>query len=178
MVERIERVVPLTPALTALDFGAGTGLVTLQLLPKVGFVYALDPSAEMLAQFRAAVAATAFRDYEIVTGVIADFTGQVDIVTCSLSLHHTPDLGEALRGIFRALRPGGRIFVVEIPDRLGIEELAGELRTAGFADIASEEHLALDLSEDERRSLSKAAGAASEEEAPARWTAYFATAVR
>jgi ubiquinone/menaquinone biosynthesis C-methylase UbiE len=141
LVERIGNIIPLTPALTALDFGAGTGLATLQLLPKIGFVYVLDPSAKMLDVFRSAVAETGFTNFEIVTGVITDFrAGPVDFVICSLSLHHTPDLEEALRQIFAALKPGGRIFIVEVREKLDLDGLPDKLRGIGFTDVASQYH--------------------------------------
>jgi ubiquinone/menaquinone biosynthesis C-methylase UbiE len=140
LLQRIEKVIPLNSSLVALDFGAGTGLVTLQLLPKVGKVYVLDPAKEMLDKFEKDVAATGLRNYELCNGTIADFTfPPLDIVTCSLSLHHTPDVRDALVKIFNALKPGGHLFVVEKA------ECGLELTEAGFVDIASELHQTVDV---------------------------------
>jgi ubiquinone/menaquinone biosynthesis C-methylase UbiE len=146
LVERIDKVLPLTPRLTALDFGAGTGLVTLRLLPKIGLVHALDPSAEMLALLRSAVADAGFSNCEIVNGVITDFRAlPVDFVVCSASLHHTPDPWEAIRLSFPAVKPGGWIFIVEAREKLDLDALPEQLRTVGFTDVASEDHVTIEF---------------------------------
>jgi ubiquinone/menaquinone biosynthesis C-methylase UbiE len=146
LVERINKVLPLTPSLTALDFGAGTGLATLQLLPKIGFVYTLDPSTEMLDVFRKAVADVDFRNYEIVHGVIADFRGPpVDFVVCSASLHHTPDPWKTLHDLSAIVKPGGWIFLVVAREKLDLDALPDHLRSAGFTDVTSEHHLTVDV---------------------------------
>ena len=46
----IDRHVTLGPDLTVMDFGAGTGLVTARLAPRVGKILAVDVSPAMLEQ--------------------------------------------------------------------------------------------------------------------------------
>jgi ubiquinone/menaquinone biosynthesis C-methylase UbiE len=123
----------------ALDFGAGTGLVTLQLLPKVGKVYVLDPFKGMLDRFEADVASTGLRNFEVCNGTIADFTfPPLDIVACSLSLHHTPSIKEALQAIFSALKPGGHVFILEVVAHvINLDEFARDLKEVGFANVES-----------------------------------------
>jgi ubiquinone/menaquinone biosynthesis C-methylase UbiE len=48
VVDAIRKAAPLRPEINAMDFGAGTGLVTLGLLPYVGSLTAVDASRKML----------------------------------------------------------------------------------------------------------------------------------
>jgi SAM-dependent methyltransferase len=145
-VQRIQSVVTLTSSIVALDFGAGTGLVTLQLLPVVGKVYVLDPAEPMLDKFKSDVAKTSFRNFKVCNGTIADFAfPPLDIVACSLSLHHTPDIVDAVGKIFAALRPGGHLFIVENQMKCNIEQLIRRLMQVGFSDITSELHMTINV---------------------------------
>jgi SAM-dependent methyltransferase len=142
LAKRIGSTISLSPSLVALDFGAGTGLVALQLLPKVGKVYLLEPRKEMLDKFEADVASTGLRNFELCNGVIGDFTfPPLDIVTCSLSLHHAPDLKDVLQKIFNALKPGGHLFAVEVVAHvINLDDLTRDLKAVGFANIESLPH--------------------------------------
>jgi ubiquinone/menaquinone biosynthesis C-methylase UbiE len=53
----IDRVIPLQRDWRTLDYGAGTGLLTLSLQPRVASILALDSSAGMLAQLHQKLAA-------------------------------------------------------------------------------------------------------------------------
>jgi ubiquinone/menaquinone biosynthesis C-methylase UbiE len=93
--------------------------MTLQLLPKVGKVYGLDPFKGMLDNFEADVASTSLRNFEVCSGTIGvtvgDFTfPPSDIVTSSLSIHHTPSIKGALQAISNALKPGEQVIVLEV----------------------------------------------------------------
>jgi ubiquinone/menaquinone biosynthesis C-methylase UbiE len=140
--QRIESKIALHSTLVALDFGAGTGLVSLQLLPKVGKVYVLDPFKDMLDKFEADVASTGLRNFEICNGSLNDFTfPPLDMVTCSLSLHHTPDVKDALQKIFNTLKPGGHLFVVEVVAHvINLDDFSRDLKAVGFTNIESLPH--------------------------------------
>jgi ubiquinone/menaquinone biosynthesis C-methylase UbiE len=138
MVEKISKLVPLDRNTQVLDFGAGTGLVTFQFLPKVGLVYLLDPSREMLGQFKRDVMKTDFHNFEICAGTLDEFTlPPMDIAVCSLSLHHTPDIARSIQQLFDCLRPGGRFFAVE-KKHIG-DWISQRLVEAGFRDVAVED---------------------------------------
>lgn len=93
-----------------LDFGAGTGNLTEQLVKEFRAVTAYDPSAESLAQAkrRAPAATTVGTEEGIPDGTFA---------TAVLSgvLHHVPppERPELVARVRRKLRPGGRLFVFE-----------------------------------------------------------------
>ena len=130
------------------DLGCGTGRLSEALAPFARRVVAVDASAAMLEAARARLAATPnveVRAGELESLPVAD--GELDAAVASLVLHYLADPEAALAEAFRALRPGGRLVVVDMMphDReefrhtmghvwpgLGEEQVAGWLRAAGF----------------------------------------------
>jgi 2-polyprenyl-3-methyl-5-hydroxy-6-metoxy-1,4-benzoquinol methylase len=149
----LERAVPLRTDMVALDYGAGTGLLTLALAPRVRRVLAVDSSAGMLAVLAEKAGAGEFA----VETLRADFAqdplpaGPFDLVASAMTLHHVADVAGLLRTFFALLAPGGWIALADLDaedgtfhgahaagvHHLGFDrtELAAKLEAAGFADI-------------------------------------------
>ncbi len=138
----------------ALDCGAGTGLLTLNLLPHLAEICATDSSAGMLEQLRKKIAAAGIRN---VTTQLWDADAEAcpqasfDLVCSSMVLHHLRDTPAALQRIVAALRPGGWLALADLetedgsfhPDPAGVhhhgfapENIACWLSAAGCTDIA------------------------------------------
>jgi ArsR family transcriptional regulator len=118
------------------DLGCGTGALAASLAPSVGRVIAVDESRAMLAAARTRLAAlpnVEIRRGDIASLPIAD--GELDAAVLLLVLHHAPDPARAVAEAARAVRPGGRILVVDmVPhDRDDYRERMGHLWT-GFAE--------------------------------------------
>ncbi|MEV5329676.1 methyltransferase domain-containing protein [Nonomuraea sp. NPDC052634] len=100
-----------------LDVGCGTGYLTRIIAPVVvprGHVTGLDASPAMIeyATRRAPSNCT----YVVGEGQNLPFPdGSFDLVVSSLAIHHMPAAArpEALRQMFRVLRPGGRLLIAE-----------------------------------------------------------------
>jgi ubiquinone/menaquinone biosynthesis C-methylase UbiE len=100
-----------------LDVGCGTGYLTRIIAPVVvprGHVTGLDASPAMIeyATRRAPSNCT----YVVGEGQNLPFPdGSFDLVVSSLAVHHMPEEArpEALRQMFRVLRPGGRLLIAE-----------------------------------------------------------------
>ena len=133
------------------DLGCGTGRLSESLAPFVRRVVAVDESAPMLAAARrrlAGVENTELRRGDLEQLPIAD--GELDVAVLFLVLHYIVEPARALAEAARALKPGGRLLVVDMMphDReeyrqqmghvwLGFSEaqLAGLLRDAGLAAV-------------------------------------------
>ena len=107
-----------TPGETVLDLGSGTGLLTLAAARKAGRVIALDASAEMLARTSRHAAAEG-HEVELIHGDMRRIPlpdESVDLVVSSYAFHHLGDDGKELAAAeaLRVLRPGGRIFVIDM----------------------------------------------------------------
>lgn len=103
--------------LDVLDFGCGTGLLTLALQPAVRSVTGIDSSAGMLDVLRAKVrsqklpnVSTHWLDLE--KG--ATLPGAYDVVVSSMTLHHIRDIRPLLGQFSRILRPAGQLCIADL----------------------------------------------------------------
>lgn len=97
------------------DLGCGTGAVTEALAPAVGRVVAVDREEAMLEAARRRLAG--FSNVELHRAdlralPVADEA--LDAALCMLVLHHLDAPAEALAETRRALRPGGRVIVLDM----------------------------------------------------------------
>lgn len=113
----VERHVPLRPDWTALDYGAGTGLLTLALAPRVRRILAVDASPGMLDVLAQKARAENLRSVEILR---ADFTqdplppGPFDLVASAMTLHHVADMERLFGKFFELLAPGGHLALADL----------------------------------------------------------------
>ena len=152
--EAIAAALELEPGMEVADVGAGTGVFTLLFAEKVkpgGKVYAVDiaPAFLKLITQRAekrglAAVVSAVRGTQDATNLEPR---SVDAVFVCDTYHHFEDPGRMLRSIRRALRPGGRLLVVEFDkEKAGTDfvkkhvratrgEFVAEIRAAGFEPV-------------------------------------------
>lgn len=133
------------------DLGCGTGQVAEALAPFVSRVIAVDESTAMLRAARRRLQGTAnvdFRKGNLEALPVDD--ADLDVATLLLVLHHLADPTKALSEVRRALKPGGRLVIVDMlpHDRddyrrsmghvwLGFseEQLGRHLEQAGFSSV-------------------------------------------
>lgn len=114
--------VTLGPAMTALDFGCGTGLVTLQLAPRVAHVVGADSSRGMLDVLEGkarsgSVGNVATQLVDLDRGDVLE--GEYDLVVSTMALHHIRDVPALLRLSAQVLKPGGRICLADLDSENG-----------------------------------------------------------
>jgi tRNA (cmo5U34)-methyltransferase len=153
----IEQRVPLRPDMTALDFGAGTGLLTLALLPRVSRLTAVDASLEMLRVLDGKLRELGIGNVRTLQADIAagplDLP-PVDLIASSMVLHHLRDVPAVLKGLRAHLRPGGWIALADLDaedgsfhdDPTGVFHRGFERKTvcrwldeAGYSEPAAQE---------------------------------------
>ncbi len=97
------------------DLGCGTGEVSAALSPHVARVIGVDASEEMLAAARARFGAAG--NVELRQGHLEALPiapGVLDAAVMTLVLHHVPSPAEALKEAARALKPRGRLLIVDM----------------------------------------------------------------
>ncbi|HYS01429.1 MAG TPA: bifunctional demethylmenaquinone methyltransferase/2-methoxy-6-polyprenyl-1,4-benzoquinol methylase UbiE [Candidatus Eisenbacteria bacterium] len=111
---RAARLAGLRPGDVALDLCTGTGKLAAELLPDVrpgGRVIGLDFSTRMLELARRQVAGVEFQLGDVMNLPFGD--ASIDAVTIAFGLRNLVDRERGLREMFRVLKPGGRLVVLE-----------------------------------------------------------------
>ena len=156
VADAIAAAVPLEPQWRALEYGCGTGLVGLRLLPHLGHVLETDLSPGMLGVLDEKARAAGLDKIE--TQVLDLTSGpppasRFDLIFSSMALHHIPDVAGLVRTFFSMLAPGGWVALADLdaedgsfhsPDVPGVQHhgferktLESWLRAAGFTAVST-----------------------------------------
>lgn len=154
VTEAIRQSIPLTKNMTAMDFGCGSGLVTLGIQPHVGRIDALDVSDQMIEVLRRKISEQAIQTIfpQIIAIDYHDFgQDRYDLIFSSMSMHHVEDYHRLLEQFFLALKLGGYLAVADLITEsgdfhsdnsvvehfgFGETELKGLLAKIGFVQIS------------------------------------------
>jgi len=97
------------------DLGCGTGQLTESIAPFVERVIAVDDSSAMLGAARRRLASMS--NVEVKSGRLESLPiedGSLDAALLFLALHYVPEPGQAIAEARRALKPGGRLLIVDM----------------------------------------------------------------
>jgi ubiquinone/menaquinone biosynthesis C-methylase UbiE len=110
----------LTPDMDLLDFGCGTGLLSLRFAGEVGSLTGLDNSAGMLEVFRRKAQDAGLGN---VATLQLDLDGgnhlnrKFDLIISAMTLHHVKNIDPVISELVRGLNPGGRLCIADLdPD--------------------------------------------------------------
>ena len=141
------------PTMNGLDFGCGTGLVTLRLQPLVKNMVGVDSSREMLSALEGKIRSLGVTN---VRTLLVDFEkgdrveGDFDFIVSCMTLHHVPDTEMLFKWWYDLLVPGGKLWFADLDaedgsfhgDNTGVFHLGFDrdvlkrlLEDAGFSDI-------------------------------------------
>lgn len=117
IAEAIAQNIPLTTDMDVLDFGCGTGLLTLNLQPQVRSISGVDSSQGMLDMLRAKAdnrgltnVSVHFKDLD--KGDLLD--GTYHLITSAMTFHHVKDIDLLLENFFKILLPAGYIAIADL----------------------------------------------------------------
>ncbi len=156
--EQIMDVLGVADGTVVADIGAGAGWFTIRLARRVGpngVVYAQDVQPEMLAAIRRRVEAEVLMNVKPILGKGSDPrlpSGALDAVLMVDAYHEIDDRVPMLRNLAKALRPGGRIGVVDfklegsgpgpaMEERISPETVVADARSAGLRLLSQETFL-------------------------------------
>jgi len=152
VAEEIAREVPDLGRRSVLDYGAGTGLLGFQLLPRAARITFADVSKGMLAVVEEKIARSTGHN---VDAVLLDLTrdspppGRFGLLCTLMALHHVPDVDGILTAFHSTLEPGGVLCIsdldledgsfhgpgIEVHPGFDRHALEGKIRAAGFGPV-------------------------------------------
>ncbi|MEN6609711.1 MAG: class I SAM-dependent methyltransferase [Methanoregulaceae archaeon] len=142
---------------TMMDYGTGTGLIALRMLPYAEKIVAVDSAKSMLEVLQGKLDEMQVRQIEPRQWGIGDPAGNFppfDIIVSSMTLHHVKNTAAAAREFYGLLAEGGRIAIADLDldngefhEKPGIAEHDGFSRDAlatlfeqtGFRDVRFQE---------------------------------------
>lgn len=115
-LQELAQIAAAVPNARVLDLGCGGGHASFAVAPVVEKVIAYDLSTEMLAVVAKAAAERGLHNLAVRQGSadrLAFPDASFDLVCTRFSAHHWRHLPQALREVFRVLKPGGRFIVID-----------------------------------------------------------------
>jgi len=134
--EAMLREANLTKALDVLDYGCGTGLLGLFLLPHVRSVTGADSSEGMLAVLRSKVGPGVpikVMRLDLEHDPVPE--ERYDLIVNSMVLHHATNIDKLLNAFHHLLRPGGALCIADLDTEPGLfhdERAAASVHHLGF----------------------------------------------
>jgi ubiquinone/menaquinone biosynthesis C-methylase UbiE len=117
VAKAISKQIDLTSAMDVLDFGCGTGLLSLQLHAKVNSITGVDSSSGMLEVFKAKIASQHLANVKI-RHVYADnldaLDGSYHLIVSSMTLHHVRETGPLLDQFYRLIAASGYLCLADL----------------------------------------------------------------
>jgi ubiquinone/menaquinone biosynthesis C-methylase UbiE len=153
--DRIRQHIPLSTSMDLLEFGCGTGQVSLQLSPSVRRIHLVDTSPGMLEVLQEKIRDRGIVNMELHCGEIFDLSlaeERFDLIYALMALHHIPAISPLLLHFQRLLKRGGHLCIgdlepedglfheadVEVHHGFAIPELSTLMEESGFAVTAAE----------------------------------------
>lgn len=153
VADTIRQTVQLDKDMDILDFGCGTGLVSLGFAGSVKTLTGVDNSAGMLEVFREKANSLELHNVRSLNLNLAEggiISGHYDMILSSMTLHHVEDILPLLSSLFAALKPGGMLCIADLDpdnglfhsDNTGVyhygferEYMMGLFRSAGYKNV-------------------------------------------
>lgn len=153
IAKQITERIPLSPSMSALEFGAGTGITGFMLKDRVKKITLMDNSREMIRKIEEKILASRS---ENVSALFFDLENNewkgenFDLLITQMVLHHIPDTKNILRKFHNILNPGGYLAIADLyPEdgsfhgegftgHLGFDpgKLSETIRKQGFTSIS------------------------------------------
>jgi len=145
--------IALTNDMDIMDFGCGTGLLTIELLPLVRSITGVDSSQGMLDIFNMKIAKLQLNKVSI---VLLDLdkgdtlAGHYDLVLSNMTLHHIKEIEPLFAQFYKIITPGGCLCIADLDlddgqfhvDNIGVfhcgfdrAALCRFFKEAGFDDV-------------------------------------------
>jgi 2-polyprenyl-3-methyl-5-hydroxy-6-metoxy-1,4-benzoquinol methylase len=147
----MEKIIPLNKHMKALEFGAGTGLLSFLLADRLAEITLMDNSTEMINVVKGKISGQEMHHMKpvLINLEQEDYPEHFDIIYSQMVLHHVNDTSGILKKFYKMLTPGGYLAIADLYTEDGsfhgdgftghkgfdVEILANELAGNGFKNI-------------------------------------------
>ncbi len=113
---KLLEMIPAREDMSALEFGAGTGLLSLELKEKFSEITLLDNSKEMVRIMNEKIISQGICHMEahVLDLEKEDFSGQYDILYTQMVFHHVADIETMLKKFHGLLKSGGYLAIADL----------------------------------------------------------------
>jgi 2-polyprenyl-3-methyl-5-hydroxy-6-metoxy-1,4-benzoquinol methylase len=132
----IDQAVHIKPGMPVLDFGCGTGLLSLQIHERTGCVTCADSSAGMIEVLESKLKAAGIvsvRAIHLESDDTDGLPGKYDLITSAMTFHHIRHVQSLVQKLAGRLNPGGTLCVADLdPDGGEFHEDNSDVHHHGF----------------------------------------------
>ena len=153
IANEIKRIIPLKKNMTALEFGAGTGVTSFILKNYLKEITLMDNSLEMIKVMENKIKISEVKNLRTINFNLEqnDFKdAKYDLVFNQMVLHHITDIKDIIEKFYNLLNPGGYLAIADLYSEDGsfhgegftghngfdIKKLSARIRKQGFTNIS------------------------------------------
>jgi ubiquinone/menaquinone biosynthesis C-methylase UbiE len=141
--------------MTAIEYGAGTGLLSFNLKDRFSKIILMDSSREMVRMAQQKIADEHIKNMSALCIDLEneEFSGSCDMIYNQMVFHHVENIDLILQKIRALLNPGGYLVIADLyaedgsfhgeaftgPKGFDVANLSGLLKSKGFKDISHQE---------------------------------------
>jgi len=117
IINQVKKLIPLNAQMTALEYGAGTGIVSFLLKDDLKEITLMDNSSEMLRITDEKIKTSGVKNLKTLNFDLeqADYKEKLfDLIFTQLVLHHVTDIESIIRKFYYLLNPGGYLAIAEL----------------------------------------------------------------
>ena len=122
IAQAVSAQIALTAEMDVMDFGCGTGLMTVLLQPRVRSITGVDTSPGMLDVLRQKIDQLKLSNVRAALldeDKAEELQGSYDVVVSSMALHHIADLEPVFRQFYDVTNPGGYLGIADLDSEGG-----------------------------------------------------------
>lgn len=156
IANKLIRKLTLNKGLSALEYGAGTGILSFLLKDYLGDIVLMDNSSEMIKVIKEKIHTNGVKSFRPMFFDLENQTfkkKKFDVIFCQMVLHHVINIEHIVNAFYRLLKGKGQIAIADLYREDGsfhgegftghngfnADELGNILKNAGFANVAYEQ---------------------------------------
>ena len=153
ITNQIKKLIPLKKHMTALEYGAGTGIASFMLKDYIKEITLMDNSSEMVRAINDKIRTTKVKNLKTLNFDLEhkDYkAGKFDLIFTQMVLHHVADIENIIKKFYDLLNLGGYLAIADLYTEDGsfhgdgftghkgfdIEILSNKIRNQGFTNIS------------------------------------------